>query len=70
MASSMSTSTPIDEVDALINEVADAHSLTLMEDMKSAPTTAVKTAAAPAAAAVKTPAGGGDLESRLAALRR
>ncbi len=63
MASSTATSTPVDEVDALMSEVADAHGLSLMDDMKEAPS-GIK----PTALASKGPES--DLESRLAALRR
>ena len=41
MSSSTATSTPVDEVDALISEVSDEHGLKLMDDLTSAPTGAV-----------------------------
>ncbi len=64
MASSTATSTPVDEVDALMNQVADEHGLSLMDTMKEAPS-GIK--AAPAAVKEKE---GDDLEARLAALRK
>lgn len=63
MSSSMSLSTPPDQVDALMQQVADEHNLELTLDMP----VAQKGGVAPAPTAVSSP--GDDLSRRLAELK-
>lgn len=63
MSSSMSLSTPPDQVDALMQQVADEHNLELTLDMPAAQ----KGVVAPAPTAVSSP--GDDLSRRLAELK-
>ncbi len=64
MSSSMSLSTPPDQVDALMQQVADEHNLALALDM---PAAAKQLAAPPTATGVSSP--GDELSRRLAELK-